>query len=72
MKHIAANPAVPIDLFEKESTSALVNLLKGARIQVVYSITESLLREEFKLMDTELELVIKSFNDALQYLEMNC
>ena len=71
LKHIATNPAVSADLLKKESTNTLVNLLKGVEEEVNYKVIEFFLKEEFKFMDTELELVLKSFNDVLKYLGMN-
>ncbi len=68
LKQMALNPVMPIDLFKQESTSALVNLLKGQSTEKPYRITELLLKKEFKLMGVKLELVLESYFSALTIL----
>ncbi|MGQ1947964.1 hypothetical protein ACT3CD_12785 [Geofilum sp. OHC36d9] len=68
LKQMAMDPVIPNDLFKQESTSALVNLLKGQSMEKPYRITELLLRKEFKLMGVKLELVLESYYSALTIL----
>jgi hypothetical protein len=71
LKQIALNPIIPTELFMQESTSALVNLLKGQSSEKPYRITDFLLRKEFKLMGVKLELVLESYYRALSILRIS-
>ncbi|WP_163325035.1 PIN domain-containing protein [Draconibacterium mangrovi] len=68
LKQMAMNPVITADLFKQESTSAIVNLLKGQKDNKPYRITELLLRKEFKYLGTKLDLVLQSYERALVIL----
>lgn len=65
LKQIAMNPLITNELFKQQATNAFVNLLKGQSEAKPYRITELLIRKEFELLGTKLDLIIESFNSAL-------
>ena len=71
LKQIAMNPIITNELFKQESTNALVNLLKGQNEEKPFRITELLLKKEFKLLGVKLEIVLESYNSALDILGIN-
>ncbi|MFZ6664440.1 hypothetical protein [Peijinzhouia sedimentorum] len=71
LKQIALNPLISDDTFKQESINALVNLLKGQREEKPFQITELLLKKEFKLLGSKLELVLESYSSALLILRVS-
>ncbi len=71
LKQIAMNPLLTDELLKQEATNAFVNLLKGQREEKPFRITELLIRKEFKLLGTKLDLIMESFESALIILEIS-
>jgi hypothetical protein len=71
LKQIAMNPLITQELLMQEAINLLVNLLKGQSEAKPFRITELLIRKEFELMGTKLDIILESFRSALLILGQN-
>lgn len=70
LKEISVNSLLIDDSIKREAVNAFVSLLKGTREVKVFKIAELVIRKEFKLLGTKLDLILESFFDAVSILNI--
>ncbi len=70
LKEVAINSFLSDEVFKQEAINAFVNLLKGQSNIKSIQITVRLINEEFCLLGPKLNLILESFENALQILRL--
>jgi len=70
LKDVALNSFINDEVFKQEATNAFINLLKGQKSIKPFQATKLIIIEEFNLMGAKFNLILESFENAKQILNI--